>query len=245
MARNLVAFAAKVQLVGLPELAKAQLIAYYLQKKNACADVVFGEIVSAFNDLHLHRPNTSRLKKQLVTSRTFVRGVTPDSFRLHATTLARLDAEGIFEDGPSEEISSSSAILSTSLFANTRGYLEKLAKQINVSYDHSIFDGCAILMRRLLEILLILSYRHQGIEALILSAPDQHKDLKSIIADAKQNNKMNLSRETKACLDEFREIGNFSAHKLEYNCKRADIERVILKYRVASEELLYRAGLAS
>jgi len=243
MARNLAAFAAKVQLVKLPVLSKAQLIAYYFQKKNGSADIAFGEIVSAFGDLQFHRPNTSRLKKQLISSRTFVKGSLPDSFRLHATTLNRLDAEFIFEDGPNEEISSSSVILSTSLFINTRGYLEKFAKQINASYEHSIFDGCAILMRRLLELLLILSYKHQGIESLILAAPDQYKDLKSIIADARQNSKLNLSKETKACLDEFREIGNFSAHKLEYNCKRADIERILLKYRVASEELLYRAGL--
>jgi hypothetical protein len=29
-----------------------------------------------------------------------------------------------------------------------------------------------------------------------------------------------LSRNSKACLDTFRQLGNFSAHKIEYTCRR-------------------------
>jgi hypothetical protein len=54
---------------------------------------------------------------------------------------------------------------------------------------------------------------------------------------------LSLSPATKACLDDFRIVGNFSAHKIYYNAKRADIKRVVLEYRAAIEELLYKAGL--
>ena len=50
-------------------------------------------------------------------------------------------------------------------YKSTRGYIESLAKQMNASYEHNLFDGCAVLMRRLVEILLVLSCRNLHIEA--------------------------------------------------------------------------------
>ena len=39
--------------------------------------------------------------------------------------------------------------------------------------------------------------------------------------------------------DRFRMLGNLSAHKIQYNAKKAYIDEVITLYRVAIEELLY------
>ena len=41
----------------------------------------------------------------------------------------------------------------------------------------------------------------------------------------------------------FKDIGNFSAHKIWYNSTKQDIEPHILKYRVIIEELMYKAGV--
>ena len=41
----------------------------------------------------------------------------------------------------------------------------------------------------------------------------------------------------------FKDIGNYSAHKIWYNSTRQDIEPHILKYRVIVEELMYKAGI--
>jgi len=56
----------------------------------------------------------------------------------------------------SQDVFDEGTILPEPDYQGTRGYIESLAKQINASYEHNIFDGCAVLMRRLFEILLIL-----------------------------------------------------------------------------------------
>ncbi len=47
----------------------------------------------------------------------------------------------------------------------------------------------------------------------------------------------------KASLDVFRELGNFSAHKIEYTCKREYIKQEIQQYRALIGELLHKAGI--
>ncbi len=118
-----------------------------------------------------------------------------------------------------------------------------LIKQINCSYENNIFDGCAVLMRRLLEILLILSYQEFGIDAAIKDASGNYKMLNPIIDNAVNNTSLGLSRNTKEHLDTFRKLGNFSAHKIYYNAKKKSIDQVMLDYRATIEELLYKSKL--
>lgn len=120
-----------------------------------------------------------------------------------------------------------------------------LAKQINTSYEQNLFDGCAVLMRRLIEVLLILTYHNFQIESAIQNNDGSYISLNNTIADAKSNMFINLSKTTKSCIDKFRMLGNFSAHEIYYNARRADIEKVQMLYRVAVEELLYKAGIKS
>jgi hypothetical protein len=118
-----------------------------------------------------------------------------------------------------------------------------LAKQINASYERNIFDGCAVLMRRLVEILMIHSYEHLNIADEIKDSSGNYQMLEAIIDKARSNNKLALSRNSKGCIEEFRKLGNFSAHKVYYNCTRAEIKPVILDYRALIEELLYKSGI--
>lgn len=98
-------------------------------------------------------------------------------------------------------------------------------------------------MRRLLEICLIHSYENLGIDEAIKDLAGNHKLLSDIVADAKTNSRLSLSRNTKLCLDDFRAIGNFSAHKIYYSAKKSDIRKVIIEYRATIEELLYKSGI--
>lgn len=47
----------------------------------------------------------------------------------------------------------------------TRGYLEKLAHQINGTYANAWYDACAVMIRRFVETLIIEAYEAHGIEA--------------------------------------------------------------------------------
>ena len=54
-------------------------------------------------------------------------------------------------------------VLPHALVLKTRGYLERVVFQINGCYEKGWFDGCAVMMRRLLETLIIECFEAYGI----------------------------------------------------------------------------------
>ncbi|MBT2336469.1 DUF4145 domain-containing protein [Variovorax paradoxus] len=200
-------------------------------------------VKSWFSTANYHAPNLSRLQKNIEKSRSFVNGTMKGMWKLHAVDLDALQAEYPGLLSTSEEIVSTDTILPLPVYDKSRGFIESLAKQINASYEYNIFDGCAVLMRRLIEVLLILSYEHNGIEAEIHDTNGHYAMLERIIAHAKNQQKLKLSRDCKSLLDEIRPIGNFAAHKIYYNTRRSDLQRITGSYRAAVEELLYKSGI--
>ena len=100
-----------------------------------------------------------------------------------------------------------------------------------------------VLMRRLFEVLLVLSYQHIGIDDEIKDSSGKgYVMLESIVGNAKNNQTLKLSR-IKNEFDSFRKVGNFSAHNITYTAGKKDIDDIKLSYRVMLEELYNKAGL--
>ena len=236
-------FARQFELPRKSEIERVRLLAFYFHKVENKREFGKNDISAWFSSLHFSSPNMSRLLRRMRTSRQFVKGSAPDTFRLHALTIDELQAELPGIRAESEEVVSTDTILPSPIYDSTRGFIESLAKQINASYEYNIFDGCAVLMRRLLEVLLILTYENLSIEAEIQDSTGNFLSLEKIIANSKTNNFLKLSRDSKAVLEEFRQLGNFSAHKIYYNCRRADLARIAVSYRATIEELLYKSGI--
>lgn len=141
-------------------------------------------------------------------------------------------------------ISEDGTIIPTQLFDNVPQYIRSLCKQINASYENNLYDCTAVIMRRLLEVLLVLSYQNCGSESDIIDkSGNRHVTLDKMIKNAEQNSRLSLSSNTKKDMSLFKDLGNYSAHKIWYNCTQKDIQPNIMKYRVIIEELLYKAGL--
>ena len=187
------------------------------------------------------RPNQSRLDDKLRASRNTVRG--QRGFRLSLKFSEDLQTRFPSLCEKSQDVVDDGSILPEPDYKSTRGYIESLAKQMNASYEHNLFDGCAVLMRRLVEILLVLSCRNLHIEAEIQDSTGNFEMLDGIIKNAKNNTTLALSRNSKGCLDIFRELGNFSAHKIEYTCRREYIHPHVQNYRALIGELLYKSGI--
>lgn len=224
------------------EVDKARLIGFFKLRVEGVDEFTVKEIGLAFEYLHLSQPNLSRLKKKLNSKAGFIRGSKSDSFKLKATVLKELD-ECYPDLNTSEEIKSLDTVLPSALYEGAYGYIVTLAKQINASYENNIFDGCAVLMRRLLEVLLILTYRNLGIDSQIKDGDGNYYLLERILNDAVKNPKLSLSRNVKQHVEVFRKLGNFSAHRIEYSCKKQYIVEILLEYRATIEELTYKAGL--
>ena len=130
------------------------------------------------------------------------------------------------------------------LFQDLHSNIITLCKQINASYENNLYDCAAVIMRRLLEGLLVLSYQNTGIEDEILDKHGKwHVSLDQMIKNAEQNSVLALSGNTKKDMTLFKDLGNYSAHKIWYSCTQNDIKPHILQYRAIIEELLYKSGL--
>jgi len=240
---SLPSFAKIADLAKQTELEKVRRLSYYFHKTEGKRDFSAADVTTWFGTLHYHAPNTSRLMSRIASSKSFIRGAGKGEWRLHATDLDELQMLFPGVSSTSEDVISEDTVLPTSVYENTRGFVESLARQINASYEYNIFDGCAVLMRRLLEILLILSYEHHSNDQLIKLPGGSYKLLDQIISDAKQNASLKLTKDTKATLDTFRTLGNFSAHKIYYSCRRSDLKHSLAGFRTTIEELLYKSGL--
>lgn len=236
-------FIEKSELLSKPELERVRLLAYYHLRANDVQEFTVATIARWFTEINMASPNASRLRAAMTKRRMFIKGSTKSTFRLHAREIAELDLLYPELQTTSEEVFDRGEVIPQVLYKGFPGYLERLCKEVNASYEHSIYDGAAVLMRRVIEVMLILAYRNLKIEVSIRDSGGNYLLLDGIIKDAKTNSTLGLSRNTKAHLDEYRKLGNFAAHKVEYNCLKADLDRVLLDYRAALQELSYKAGL--
>lgn len=225
------------------ELRRTLLIAFFNKTINGVASFKVADVCDWLQSLGYSRPNSSRLKSKLKKSRMFVAGTVDGYFKIHPATIESLDSEFPNLNKKSDDVVAFDSIIPENLLQKDRTYITSLIRQINSSYENNIFDGCAVLMRRLLEILLILAYEESGVSKSIKDESGNYKQLNSIIDDAKTNGNVGLSRGSKDSLEGFRKLGNFSAHKIFYNAHRSAIESVILDYKALIEELLYKGGL--
>ena len=192
-----------------------------------------------FEACDLPKYNPTYLKNDLRKSKGIIAGKTFGTYKPNRELIEKLDAQFCDLILKDETIISDDRIIPKILYEETRGYIECLCKQINASYEYNIYDGCAILMRRLLEILLIHSYEAIGKIGLIQEASGEYKGLSYIINYTLSNKPFSLAKESQELLDTFRQLGNFSAHKIQYNAKRKYIDDVKVVYRLTMEELLY------
>jgi hypothetical protein len=139
---------------------------------------------------------------------------------------------------------SSEHVLASSHVRATRGYIERVVNQVNGCYEKGWFDGCAVMMRRLVETLIIECFEKANIA-------DKIKDprtgeflyLKDLIDKLLQEQSWNLGRNTKQGLPRLKSVGDQSAHSRRYNASREDIDKITGDFRTVCQELIYLAGL--
>lgn len=134
-------------------------------------------------------------------------------------------------------------VIPPAVVRNTRGYIERIANQINGAYEMGWYDACAVMMRRLLETLIIECFEHHGIGEIIQNADGDHLFLRDLVSKTLAETTWTLSRNTKAALPKFKDMGDKSAHSRRYVAHRQDVDAVRLGYRGAVQEFVYLAGL--
>jgi len=137
----------------------------------------------------------------------------------------------------------SQQVIPFSVVRGTRGYLERIANQVNGSYEHGWFDACAVMNRRLVETLIIEAFEHNHIAHKIKDAAGNFLPLSDLITLTLEEHTWNLARDTKRGLRRLKSLGDLSAHSRRYIAHRQDIDKVIDDLRVVIQEMIFLAGL--
>ena len=134
-------------------------------------------------------------------------------------------------------------ILPFELYKGTRQNIGKISDQINKSFYFGVYDGAAVLMRRLVEMLLILTFQVINQEDRIRGSDGNYLQLSQIINEAVQNKDLDLSRNAKTYLGLFKEKGDLSAHNLFHLAFKKDLELLQPRFRHLIQELLHKSGV--
>jgi hypothetical protein len=221
------------------EVHKAKFLCFFVLKETHQTSFRIYEIIEMFENAGYCKPNTTRLRKNLLNNRIFKE--TKNVFTFVPAILQELDRDYGYIWDNDEKIESNSEVLDEKKFCTNTKFIDHLVIQINASYRNNCFDACAVLMRRLFEIMLIMTYRKLGIDSMIKDSNGNYFLLDKIISNAVNNKMLMLSRITCRYSD-FQKTGNFSAHRIEYVGSKSDIDRILIDYRAALEELFIKAG---
>lgn len=132
-------------------------------------------------------------------------------------------------------------VIDFNLVEDTRGYIERTVRQINGAYKNEWYDACAVMLRRLIEILIHEVFEKHDTASKIKDNNNKLlplSDLVNMVCDD-----YNLDGDSEKTLRALREIGNWSAHKRRYYTYRDDIKKHLPNIRVTVQELIYLAEL--
>ena len=144
---------------------------------------------------------------------------------------------------PDTAASISEMVFAHSLVKDTRGYIERIAHQINGSYGSGWYDACAVMLRRLVETLIIETFESYRIESKIKKPDGDYHSLDELVTAALNESSWSLGRDTKRALPRLKGLGNRSAHSRRFIAHKGDIDRVIQDIRVVVQELVFLARL--
>lgn len=238
-----IAFLQTIERPGLTMLDRARGLLWLSGRHDHTVGLTTRDILNRIEQAGHARQNGSRLEAQLSADKRLVVHV-PGSSAWRLTPRGMTDLDLLYESVAAipRKLRLTHSVLPQSLFSNTRSYIEKVVVQINGTYDAGFYDGCAVMCRRLLETLLIELYESVG-RADEIKADGNYRmfgDLLKIF----EKDTFHISRNARRGLQDFKVIGDLSAHNRRYNARKEDIDRIRDGLRVASEELLHLATLS-
>ena len=148
--------------------------------------------------------------------------------------LARSPAEG---SKPATDL-----VIDAALVRGAPGNFVRVVDQINGTYERGWYDACAVMLRRLLEMLIIESFVANGMKDKIKSHNGRFLRLAGLIRMVCDEPSWELDNNF-AVLRELSAIGNWSAHRRRFVANRDDIDKHMPALRLAVQELIFLAKL--
>ena len=201
-----------------------------------------GELAWVIKSNGLGNPNQTTLKKSIANLKLTL--ANKSGLQLKPTARSKVERwlAHVLDSSPASH-DNDDGFLPQAIYAGTRGYIEKIADQLNGCVHYHFFDGASVMLRRLVETLLIESYEHLNVESRIKDNNGNYFMLSGIINDAVDRNGITLGRESKRVLGELKTLGDRSAHNRRYNAVAADLRNIQSGSRLVIDELIQLASL--
>ncbi len=243
---DLDAFCEVVKKLDKTNAEKALAILWYQDRKQAEIVMSAGQLTRVLGDHHLGTANSTNLGKAITKtklanekatgfclkpgSRSIIRGWLPDDL-----------------DGIQPIMDHSTGYVPEPVWRNTRGYIEAVCRELNGSFRAAYYNAAAVMLRRLLETLIIEAYEHLKRHDEIKDRTGNYFMLKELVDHAIGNNGpgLNLGRDSKTCLKDAREVGNWAAHARRYIAHAPDLTKLQSGVRILTQELIQIANLKS
>ena len=133
-------------------------------------------------------------------------------------------------------------VIDAALVRGAPGNFVRVVDQINGTYERGWYDACAVMLRRLLEMLIIEAYVANGMKNRIKGQNGRFLRLNGLISRACNESSWALDDDG-AVLRKLSAMGNWSAHKRRYVANREDIDQHVSELRIVVQELVFLAKL--
>jgi hypothetical protein len=154
------------------------------------------------------------------------------AFKTHSDLAAEIEAVGAPATAPV-----SVAFIPNDLIEDRHGVLKKVLWEINRCYDGACYNGCAAMIRRLVESLIVQGFEHHAIADRI-KRDGNYVDFSELIGKAVAESKLGLTRNTKRILPDLKFFGDLAAHNRRSLVRKDDLDRLHHAIRSAIEELV-------
>lgn len=233
------------KLEGKTNAEKAVAILWYHDQKQSDICMTAGQLTKILDNHHLGTPNATQLAEAI--KKTKFASDSKKGFTLKPGSrnlIVNWFPDGF--DGVQPQIDHAAGFLPEAVWANTRGYIESVCRQINGCFLSAYYDAAAVLLRRLLETLIIEGYEYHKRESEIKKGNGDYFMLRDLVERACGDNGhqgLNLMRDSKSTLKEARDLGNWSAHARRYNAVRTDLKSLQAGIRLTVQDLIQIANL--
>jgi hypothetical protein len=236
-------FSAAIINLELSPVDRAIAFLWFYRESQEYEERTASELVTDMHEEGFPRTNATRLHESLRRSRYTTKGARDHSFRISVSRLAELHQK-YGELAAVNRVTVQDTVLPTEWFVGTDPFFQRLAHQINGTYQFGFYDACATLCRRMMESLIIQTYIH------LRRAPEIRRDnaffmLEALINKVCNDTTLTLSRNSPGTMAEVKSIGDTAAHDRNYITEQLDIsDAFLLRYRRLIRELMGMAGVA-
>lgn len=233
-------FLQKIGLLKVNSIERAIALLWFHTIQDNDVEVTCAEICKSVESAGFGKQNPTRLTKGFIKDKRVVRG-SAKKYKISVKAMPELTDKhsALLKIIPAK---SSDSVIEQDLFINSRGYTRKVIHQLNISYDHGLYDCCAVMCRRLLETLIIESYEENNHADEIKDSDGNFFMFSGLLNHLENKKHIQLGRNALRGLKDFKKLGDLSAHNRRFNARKVDIDKIHHGLRVACEELLYLAN---